>query len=172
MNEVLNAIKTRRSVRCYSDRIPTDEQIEAVMDAGIQAATGRNSQSVIIVAIKDRKIRDEYALANASVMGTTADPFYGAPIILAVLVRADAPCVDYDGPIALGNMMLAAHSLGLGSCWIHRAKEVFAEKRWKDLLAELGVTGEYIGVGNLALGYISGEYPAEKEKNQGRKLYV
>lgn len=172
MNEVLKAIRTRRSVKSYTDRMPTNEQIEAVMDAGIQAASGRNSQSVIIVAIKDKAVRDEYSAANAAVMGAKGDPFYGAPVILAVLVRADAPCADYDGPIALGNMMLAAHSMGLGSCWIHRAKQVFEEKRWKNMLKELGVVGEYIGVGNLALGYLNGDYPAEKPRNPNRKFFV
>ena len=168
----IEAIRTRRSVRSYKPDMPTDLGIKLVMEAGINAATGRNSQSVIIVAIKDREVRDRYARANAAVMGVDTDPFYGAPVILAVLVRADAPCRDYDGPIALGNMMLAAHERGLASCWIHRAKEVFATDEWKKWLSEVGIKGEYVGVGNLALGYLDGEYPAPKEKAEGRTFVV
>lgn len=168
----IEAIRTRRSVRSYKPDMPTDLGIKLVMEAGIDAPTGRNSQSVIIVAIKDKEVRDRYSRANAAVMGTDSDPFYGAPVILAVLVRADAPCAAYDGPIALGNMMLAAHELGLASCWIHRAKEVFATEEWRDFLRSIGVEGEYIGVGNLALGYLDGEYPPEKSKNAGRTFVV
>ena len=170
----IEAIRTRRSVRSYKADIPTDAGIKLVMEAGINAPTGRNSQSVIIIAIKDKETRDRYSRANAAVMGDGADrdPFYGAPVVLAVLVRADAPCAAYDGPIALGHMMLAAHEIGLASCWIHRAKEVFETEEWKKWLRDVGVEGEYIGVGNLALGYIEGEYPPAKEKNAGRMFTV
>lgn len=168
----LEAIKTRRSIRKYKAEMPKDADIRTVMEAGIMAATGRNSQSVIIVAITDKKTRDAYAKANAEVIGAEGDTFYGAPVILAVLVRADAICKDYDGPIALGNMMLAAHELGLGSCWIHRARQVFEREEWKGWLSQIGVKGDYIGVGNLALGYIDGDYPPEKEKNPDRMFFV
>ena len=172
MNEVLKAIHDRRSIRAYKPELPTEADIRAVMQAGIEAPTGRNSQSVIVLAITDRSIRDSYSRANAAVMGTDTDPFYGAPVILAVLVNKSAPCAAYDGPIALENMMLAAHSLGLGSCWIHRAKQVFEKDEWRQLLAKLGIEGEYEGVGNLALGYIDGDYPPEKAKNKGRMFFI
>ena len=172
MNEILKAINERRSIRSYKPEMPSLEDIRAIMKAGIEAPTGRNSQSVIVVAITDREVRDRYSRANAAVMGTEADPFYGAPVILAVLVRRGAPCERYDGPIALENMMLAAHSLGLGSCWIHRAREVFETEEWRLFLRNLGITEEYEGVGNLALGYIEGPYPPEKEKNEGRLFIV
>ena len=168
----LEAIRTRRSIRSYKSEMPSMDKIRAVMEAGIQAATGRNSQSVIVIAITDKNTRDRYARANAAVIDAKTDTFYGAPVILAVLVKADAPCADYDGPIALGNMMLAAHELGLGSCWIHRARQVFATDEWREWLKTVGVEGEYVGVGNLALGYIEGEYPEEKTKSPDRTFFV
>lgn len=168
----IEAIRTRRSIRAYKPNMPKMEDIETVLDAGIQAPTGRNSQSVILVAITDKKIRDEYAKTNAEVMGASIDPFYGAPVIIIALVKRGVPCEAYDGPLALQNMMLAAHDLGLGSCWIHRAREAFEMPRWQEWLREIGIEGDYIGVGNLALGYTSGDYPPEKEKNPGRIFIV
>ena len=181
MNETLKTIMTRRSVKSYSSKMPSREDIDAVIKAGLAAASGRNAQSAVVVAITDKEMRDKYSRANAEVLGSSIDPFYNAPVILCVLVRADAVCVlvradavcaAYDGPIALGNMMVAAHSLGLGSCWIHRAREVFLKEEWKEWLASLGLQGEYIGVGNLALGYLEGEYPAPKPIKDGRVFYV
>ena len=168
----IEAIRTRRSVKSYKADMPPSEMIDTVLNAGIQAPSGRNSQSVILVAIKDKAIRDEYSRANASVLGADIDPFYGAPVIIVALVKRGVPCEAYDGPLALENMMLAAHELGLGSCWIHRAKEVFEMPRWKNFLAEIGCEGEYVGVGNLALGYINGDYPPEKPRNPGRIFIV
>ena len=168
MNEVLNCIKTRRSIRCYKSDMPTNEEIMTVLEAGVAAPTGRNCQGVIFVAITDREMRDRYAKANAAVMGAENDPFYNAPVIIVALTDKATSCCDYNGPIALENMMLAAHSIGLGSCWIHRAKQVFEQEEWKEVLRSLGLEGDYEGVGNLALGYIDGEYPAEKAKNPGR----
>jgi len=172
MNETLKTIMTRRSVKSYSSKMPSREDIDAVIKAGLAAASGRNAQSAVVVAITDKQMRDKYSRANAEVLGSSIDPFYNAPVILCVLVRADAVCAAYDGPIALGNMMVAAHSLGLGSCWIHRAREVFEKEEWKEWLASLGLQGEYVGVGNLALGYLEGEYPAPKPIKDGRVFYV
>ncbi len=168
----LEAIKTRRSIRAYKPEMPKMEDIKKILEAGIQAPTGRNSQSVRVIAITDKKIRDEYSATNAQIMGSQGDPFYGAPVIIIALVEKGVPCEAYDGPIALENMMLAAHELGLGSCWIHRAKQAFEMPRWQEWLREIGCEGDYIGVGNLAIGYISGDYPPEKEKNPGRIFIV
>ena len=153
MNEVIKAIKERRSIRSYTADMPDRALIDEVINAGLAAASGMNRQPVVIVAICDKDLREKYARANAAVMGSDRDPFYGAPVILAVIAKTDAPTRVYDGSLALGNMMLAAHSLGLGSCWIHRAREVFMLDEWKELLASLGLIGEYEGIGNLALGY-------------------
>lgn len=172
MNEVLNCIKTRRSIRSYKSDMPTSEEIATVLEAGIAAPTGRNCQGVILVAITDKTTRDAYSRANAAVMGANSDPFYNAPVIIVALTKKDSSCYEYNGPIALENMMLAAHAIGLGSCWIHRAKQVFEQDEWREWLSSIGIKGEYEGVGNLALGYIDGEYPEEKAKNPDRVFVV
>ena len=168
----LEAIRTRRSIRSYKSEMPKMEDINKILEAGIQAPTGKNTQGVTLIAITDKQTRDRYARTNATVLGRDIDPFYGAPVIIIALVKVGVPCQDYDGPIALENMMLAAHELGLGSCWIHRARQTFEMPEWQQWLKEIGCEGEYVGVGNLAIGYIDGEYPPEKEKNPGRIFIV
>ena len=166
-------IMTRRSVKSYKpDMMPSREDIKAIMDAGLAAASGRNLQAPIVVAVTNKEIRDRLSKANALVMGASGDPFYGAPCVLVVLASKVAHTYVYDGSLTLGNMMLAAHERGLGSCWIHRAKEVFEQDEWKAWLASLGIEGEYEGIGNLTLGYLEGDYPAEKERKAGRFYFV
>ena len=168
MNEITNAIKTRRSVRSYTDRIPSPEVIDEIIEAGLYAPSGMNRQETIILAITDKKIRDELSRDNASVMGTGIDPFYGAPVVLVVLYEKSCFTGIYDGSLVMSNLMLAAHSLGVSSCWIHRAKETFEMPKWKEYLKSLGFEGEYVGVGNCILGYCDGEYPTIRERNEGR----
>lgn len=170
--EVLKCIEERRSVKAYEPDMPKKEDIDAVIKAGLEAASGRNRQSSIIVAVTDKATRDRLSQANADVLGSTADPFYGAPVILVVLAKKEVHTAIYDGSLTLGNMMLAAHSLGLGACWVHRAREVFEKDEWKEWLASIGVEGEYEGIGNLILGYPKGDFPATKERNPGRVFYV
>ena len=166
MNEVLKAIRERRSVRNYkSDPVP-QELIEQVVQAGTYAATGMNRQSPIILAITDRAMRDRLSKMNAAIMGTQKDPFYGAPVVLVVLADKTMPTHVYDGSLVMGNLMLAAHTLGLGSCWIHRAKEEFDSPEGKEILASLGVTGEYEGIGHCILGYPEGDCPEEKPRKE------
>lgn len=172
MNETLKIIETRRSVKSFSDKMPSREDIEAILKAGTLAASGRNLQSSVMVAITDKKTRDKLSGANASILGVKTDPFYGAPVIIVVLAKKSVNTHVYDGSLSLGNMMLAAHSLGLGSCWIHRARETFELDEWKKFIKDLGLTEEYEGIGNLALGYPSGDYPANKERLDGRIFIV
>lgn len=160
----LEAIKTRRSIRKYEDRIPADGLIKAVAEAGTYAATGMNRQSPIILVVKDRETRDRLSKLNASVMGAGGDPFYGAPVVIVVLADRSMPTYIYDGSLVMGNMMTAAKELGLGSCWIHRAKEVFEMPEGKEMLKNLGIEGDYEGIGNLILGY-----PAEEPEMRARK---
>lgn len=150
---VLENIATRRSVRKFKPDAVPKAAIETICEAGLQAASGMNTQSAIIVAITDKTMRDKIAAANAEIWGKNSDPFYGAPVILAVLADASWRNRVYDGSLALGNMMLAAHALGLGTCWIHRAKQEFEQEEWKAWLRSLGVEREYEGIGHLALGY-------------------
>lgn len=174
MSEVLNNLKTRRSIRKYTDEPVADEQISQIIEAGLYAASGMGKQAPIIVAVTDRKIRDELAEMNAAVMhreGT--DPFYGSPCVLVVLADKTIPTGVYDGSLAMGNMMLAAHELGLGTCWIHRAKEVFSSERGKEILKQAGVEGEYEGVGNLILGHPDESVqPKAAPRRENRVFYI
>jgi len=162
----------RRSVKKYLPDMPKREDIDKIIEAGLAAASGKNLQAPVIVAITNKEIRDRLSEANAAVMGAKADPFYGAPCVLLVLGEKIANTYVYDGSLTLGNMMLAAHELGLGSCWIHRAKEVMALPEWQQWLKSIGLEGEYEGIGNLTVGYPDGGYPAPKERRKGRVVYV
>lgn len=119
MNETLNVLETRRSVRGFDpERIPSDELIEQVVRAGEYAPTGRGMQSPRIVVVTNKAVRDKLSQLNAEVMGVESDPFYGAPVIILVLADRSRPTYIYDGSLVMGNLMNAAHAVGLGSCWI------------------------------------------------------
>lgn len=109
---------------------------------------------------------------NAAIMGTDTDPFYGAPVVLIVLADKSRPTYLYDGSLVMGNMMNAAHSLGLGSCWIHRAKEEFESEDGKELLKKWGVEGDYEGIGHCVIGYVEGDYPETKPRKEDYVYYV
>ena len=167
MNEIINALKTRRSCRSYkSDMIPK-EIIEEIIEAGTYAATGMGKQSPIIVAVTDKELRDKLSEMNAKIMGAAMDPFYGAPVVLIVLANTDVPTYKYDGSLVMGNLMQAASALGIGSCWIHRAKEEFESEEGKAILASLGVSGNYEGIGHCVLGYPAADAaaPAPRKDN-------
>lgn len=154
MNEVLNAIQTRRSVRKFKPDPVPQALLDQVLEAGTWAATGRGKQAPIILAVTDRETRDMLSALNARIGGMKGDPFYGAPVVLVVLAdRSAAHTYLYDGSLVMGNLMLAAHSLGLGSCWIHRAKEEFELPEGKALLRKLGIEGDLEGIGHCILGY-------------------
>lgn len=158
-NEMIELIKTRRSIRKFKPDMVPGEVLEQVLTAGTYAATGMNRQSPIILAVTDRAVRDRLSRWNAEIMGTDTDPFYGAPVVLVVLADRSCPNYLYDGSLVMGNLMLAAHALGLGSCWIHRAKEEFQRPEGQELLRSLGIQGDYEGIGHCVLGYVDGEYP-------------
>lgn len=165
MNESIKNILNRRSIRKYkNDSIP-DEYINEIVKCGTYAPSGMNRQSSIILVIKDKETRDKLSALNAKIMGANTDPFYGAPVILIVLANKDIPTYIYDGSLVMANMLLAANSLGLGSCWIHRAKEMFETKEGQDLLKSLGIEGNYEGIGNCIIGYPA-ETPSAKERKE------
>lgn len=150
----LEALTTRRSCRNYlPDPVPA-ELIDQILEAGTFAPTGMGRQSPIIVAVTNKEVRDELSRLNAAVMGGEDDPFYGAPAVLVVLARKDVGTHVYDGSLVMGNMLNAAHELGLGSCWIHRAKEEFETAKGRAILGRLGIDAdEYEGIGNCIVGY-------------------
>ena len=160
-NETLENLKTRRSIRAYQDSVPGMNLLKQVIEAGTYAPTGKGSQSPIIVAVTDRETRDYLSKLNAGIMGTSGDPFYGAPAVLVV-----------DGSLVMGNLLNAAHAVGLGSCWIHRAKEVFDSEEGKALLKKWGIEGDYEGIGNCIIGYPAQEAPQPKPRKADYVYYV
>ena len=157
MNETLKTLIERRSCRSYkSDPIPT-EVLDQILEAGSYAATGMGKQSPIMIAVTDKKTRDQLSKMNAAVMGAGNDPFYGAPVVIVVLADRAVPTNLYDGSLVMGNLMNAAHSLGIASCWIHRAKEEFDSAEGKAILKDLGIEGDYEGIGHCILGYAAQE---------------
>lgn len=170
MNELLEKMKTRRSIRSYKKDAVPQALLDQIIEAGLYAASGKNTQNTIIIQVTDKTLRDEIVKLNCQIGGWQEgfDPFYGAPAMLIVLAKKDYNNRVYDGSLVMGNLMLAAHELGLGSCWIHRAKEEFETDWGKDLLKRLGITEEYEGIGHCALGYIEGDYPQAKPRKENR----
>ena len=153
MAETLTTLKTRRRCRAYKpDRVEADK-LNAIIEAGTYAATGMGKQSPIIIVVEKKEVRDRLSKMNAKIMGMDIDPFYGAPELLIVLANKEIPTYIYDGSLVMGNMMNAAADLGVASCWVHRAKEEFESEEGKAILKELGIEGDYEGIGHLILGY-------------------
>lgn len=154
MNPVIQAMVDRRSIKKYESRQVPEELLEQILQAGIHAATGMGKQSPVIVVLQDEKTIADLEKMNAAIMGAEGShPFYGAPTVLVVLANADIPTAIYDGSLVLGNLLLAASALGLGGCWIHRAREEFESEAGKALLREWGLEGNYIGIGHCIVGY-------------------
>ena len=170
--DVLDLINSRASTKSYSDKMPSEEQLNKIISAGLRAASGRNIQAPIIIAITNKEIRDRLSRSNAAIMGASQDPFYNAPAVLVVLAKKEAHTYVYDGSLTLGNMMLAAHGLGLGSCWIHRAREVFELDEWKKWLKSIGINDEVEGIGNLIVDYPADKIPEPKPTKDGRVFFV
>ena len=148
MSEVINNMKTRRSIRKYKPDMIPEDVLNRIIEAGTYAATGMGKQSPIIIAVTNKEIRDKFSKMNAEIMGVDSDPFYGAPVVLIVLADKARPTYVY-----------AAHAEGIGSCWIHRAKEEFESAEGKAFLKSLGIEGDYEGIGHCVLGYTDGEEP-------------
>lgn len=154
MSETLKVLEERRSCKKFRPEPIKDEELEAIIKAGTYAPTGKGLQSPIIIAIKNKELRDKLSAMNAEIMGRPGiDPFYGAPELLVVLANKAVPTYVYDGSLVMGNLMNAASDLGVGSCWIHRAKEEFESEEGKKILKSLGIEGDYEGIGHCVLGY-------------------
>ena len=171
--EALKLLKERRSCRSYKPEQITDAELDAVLEAGTYAPTANGRQSPIIVAVQNPEAIAQLRRMNAGIMGNPeADPFYGAPTVLVVLAGLDNPNRVYDGSCVMDNLMNAAEAVGLGSCWIHRAKQEFESDEGKALLKKWGVEGEYEGVGHCVLGYWAEEKPAPAPRKDGYVYYV
>ena len=169
MNDTLKVLETRRSCRNFKPDMVSEDDLKAIVRAGTYAATGMGKQSPLIIAVTDKTMRDEISEANRKIGGWDEgfDPFYGAPVILIVLAKKDIPTHVYDGSLVMGNLMNAAESLGVNSIWIHRAKEEFESDFGKNILAKLGISDEYEGIGHCALGYAAEpvKEPAPRKDN-------
>ena len=166
-NEVIKNLVERRSVRSYKDTPIPNEILDEILKAGTFAPTGRNKQAPIIIAVTTKALRDRLSKINAGIMGVDSDPFYGAPTVLVVLCDKTVPTYIYDGSLVMGNLLNAAHALGVSGCWIHRAKETFETDDGKEILKELGIKGNYEGIGNCILGYADGELPEASPRTDG-----
>lgn len=173
MNEVVQALETRRSCRKFENRQVEPEKLEQIVETGLWAASGMGQQATHLVVVQDPADIATLSRMNAQIMGTSGDPFYGAPTVVVVLSDpARGTCVE-DGSLVIGNLMNAAHALGVASCWIHRAFEEFESDEGKKLLAKWGVEGTWRGVGHCILGYAApGGEAATKPRKEGRVTFV
>ena len=173
MNETLKVMENRRSCRSFDpEKAVSEADIQAIVKAGTYAASGMGKQSPIILAVTNKELRDKISAENAKIMGAAIDPFYGAPVILIVLADKNVPTHVYDGSLVMGNLMNAAESLGLGSIWIHRAKEEFESDFGKKILADLGIEGEYEGIGHCAIGYAAAPAKEAAPRKENYVYYV
>ena len=167
MNEALKVLKERRSIRKYKKDQINEDQLNQILEAATYAPTGMGKQSPIMVVVQDEGTIKELSKMNAEVTGTNSDPFYGAPTVVVVLAdRGSRPTYIEDGSLVMGNLMNAAYAVGVDSCWVHRAKEVFESERGKELLKKWGVEGDYVGIGHCILGYRDCEYPKAKPRKE------
>lgn len=167
-NEVIRTIIERRSCKSFLPDAVDAQLIDTIIEAGLYAPNGRGMQSPIILAVTDKALRDRLEALNCRFFPKGGTPFYGAPAVLIVLADKSAPTYVYDGSLVMGSMMLAAQSLGLGSCWIHRAKQMFESEEGKQILSELGIEGDYEGIGNCVIGYPAGEPKEAAPRREGR----
>ena len=168
MNETMSCLLSRRSVRAYRPEQIKPAELETILQAGLYAPSAMNRQSAVMLVIQDRETISMLSRLNAEVMGRDTDPFYGAPTVIVVLADKNAPNHVQDASLVMGNLMNAAFSLGVDSCWINRAREVFEMPEARALLREKGISDDYVGVGNCILGYLSGELPEASPRREGR----
>ncbi|HJC00167.1 nitroreductase family protein [Pseudoflavonifractor phocaeensis] len=173
MASTLEDLKNRRSCRSYQPRQITEEELQQVLEAGTYAPTGRGAQAPIIVVVQDKETIAALSRQNAAIMGNPeADPFYGAPTVLIVLADKSRPTYLYDGSCVMDNLLNAAQAVGLGACWIHRAKEEFESEEGKALLKQWGIQGDYEGIGHCVLGYRADAIPAPAPRKENYVYYV
>ena len=171
-NELVKAMNERRSCRKFKAEHIKDEELQAILEAGKYAATGKGLQSPKMVVIQNPEVIAKLSKWNADIMGVTSDPFYGAPTVILVLADATRTTAVQDGSLVMGNLMLAAHSIGVASCWINRAKEEFATEEGKALLKQWGIEGDYIGVGHCVLGYPAVDLPKPAPRKEDYVVFV
>lgn len=165
MNETVKTLISRRSCKSYikGKRVP-DEILDEIMLCGTYAPTGKGMQSPLIVLVNDDETVEKLSKLNASILGADIDPFYGAPTVIVVFSDSNYFTHLEDGSLVLGNMLNAAHALGVGACWIHRAREMFKTEEGKELMKKWGIPENYVGIGNCIVGYPTGEWRPSKPR--------
>ena len=166
MNETIKTLVTRRSIRKFNDTPVKKEDLDEIIKAGLYAPTGRNSRDTRFVVVPNKELRDRISKLNANVMGSDVDPFYGANTVIVVFADRNRVTTVEDGSCAMANLMNAAFSLGIDSCWIHRAREVFESEEGREIARQYGIPDEYIGIGNCILGYRDCALPEPLERTQ------
>ena len=164
MNDVIRSLKERRSVRAYREEQVREEDLRQILEAATYAPSGMGKQSAVMVVVQDKETIAKLSKLNAAVMGAEIDPFYGAPTVVVVLADRSSFTWKEDGCLVMGNLMNAAYAVGVDSCWIHRAKEVFEGEEGQALLKQWGIEGDYVGVGHCILGYRAGDLPESKPR--------
>lgn len=170
--DALDFLKNRRSTKQYTDEPVSGADLHSVMEAGLYAPSGRNQQGVILLCVQDKKLRAEMAADNARIMHGEQDPFYNAPVVIAVLGDKNVPTHVYDGALVLGNMLLGAQAVGLGACWIHRAREMFEMPKYQKLLRDHGISGDYEGIGFCIVGHAAQEKQAPLPRKEKRIFFL
>ncbi len=173
MNEALKVLKERRSIRRYKEQQITEEQLNQILEAGEYAPSGMGNQSAIMVVIQKKELIQKLSKLNAKFTGAPdSDPFYGAPTVIVVLSDSEKVTFVENGSLVMGNLMNAAYAVGVNSCWIHRAKEMFESEEGRELLKEWGIKDSYVGIGNCILGYYDADYPKAHPRKEGRVIRV
>ena len=168
MNETLRVLKERRSIRKYRAEQIKDGELDAVLEAGTWAPSAKGLQPAVMVVVQDQETISYLSGMNAEILGAPGtDPFYGAPTVIVVLADGENANWVQDGSLVMGNLMTAAAALGLGSCWINRARELFDRPEGKELLRKWGLPTTLRGIGHCVLGYADGEPPAPKPRKDG-----
>ena len=172
MNDVIRCLLTRRSVKKYRAEQVEEEKLEQILQAGSYAACGMGKQAGKIVVLQDPADIAQLEKLNAQILGNPdLHPFYGAPTVCVVFADTSVGTWVEDGSLVIGNMLAAAHSLGVSSCWIHRAKEAFERPEGKQILKELGIEGDYEGIGHCVLGYPQQEGPSKTPPRKAERVY-
>jgi nitroreductase len=167
MNEVIKNLLERRSIRKFKPGQIREDELNAILEAGMYAPSGANQQSALFVVVQDQETIKKLSIMNAAVLKKEIDPYYGAPTIILVFADKSKVTPVEDATLALGNMFNAAASLGVGSCWVHRTRQMFETEEGKNLLRKWGITGDYIGVGSCILGYPDGAHPKAAPRKDG-----
>ncbi len=162
--EALEVLRNRRAIRKFKAEQISEEELKAVLEAGTFAPTGAGTQGVKIVAVQSPEYVARVDALNAKVIGKDIHPYYGAPTILLIFETPECFTHELDGAAVCTNMVNAAYAAGLGSCWIHRCKQMFEMEEGKELLKEWGLSEDLVGVASIALGYADCEQPAPKPR--------